>query len=277
MAVINHAKREINAKIVYYGPSAAGKASLFRHVHQRIKPNLCGPLKSMPAGGDTLLFFDYLPFEHAILDGYQVRFHLYTLTGPVTNPGTWKMVLKGADGLAVVAEAGKEQEPATQQALRTLQAVLASHGRDLRQLPCILISSKADQAERQAAVGWGEHWGALPAVLSSAQSGEGVVQALARLSQMVVQQLRATHEAAAGFAEGGCQAGADEHDTGAPPEPEADQSQPSAVLLPPAAVQIGRSSVVQVPLTLQTDGHCRRFMLRVTLDLEEVEHGSLGV
>lgn len=277
MAVINHAKREINAKIVYYGPSAAGKASLFRYIHQRIKPNLCGPLKSMPAGGDTLLFFDYLPFEHAILDGYQVRFHLYTLTGPVTNPGTWKMVLKGVDGLALVAEAGKEQEAATQQALRTLQAVLASHGRDLRQLPCILISSKSDQAERHATAGWSEHWGAFPAVLSSAQSGEGVVQALARLSQMVVQQLRTTHEAAAGFSEGACQAGAEVHETGVPPQPEVNQSQPSAVSLPLAAVQVGRSSIVQLPLTLQVDGHCRRFMLRIALDLEEVDHGSLGV
>jgi len=63
MAVINHAKREINAKIVYFGPPGCGKGALFQFIHQRIKPSLCGPLKSMPAGQDSLLFFDYIPFE----------------------------------------------------------------------------------------------------------------------------------------------------------------------------------------------------------------------
>jgi len=273
MAVINHAKREINAKIVYYGPASAGKGSLFRYIHQRIKPNLCGPLKSMPAAGDTLLFFDYLPFEHAILDGYQVRFHLYTLSGQVTNPGTWKMVLKGVDGLALVAEAGKEQDAATQQAVRTLRAVLAGHGRDLRQLPCILIANKAEQLEQQAAAGWGDDLGQFPAVRSSTQTGEGVVQALASLSQAVVQQLRMTHEAPKDPSEEICPPIAEESETAIAHEPVT--VQPVSLELP--AVQIGQSSVVQLPLTVQVNGQCRHFTLHVTLDLEEVVHGTPGV
>lgn len=273
MAVINHAKREINAKIVYYGPACTGKGSLFRYIHQRIKPNLCGPLKSMPAAGDTLLFFDYLPFEHAILDGYQVRFHLYTLTGPVTNPGTWKMVLKGVDGLAFVTEAGKEQDAATQQALRTLRAVLAGHGRDLLKLPCILIVNKAEQTEQYAAAGWGDDLGQCSVVRSSAKTGEGVVQALASLSQAVVQQLRLTHGASKAPSEEICPSLTDQSEVAVAPEPVS--AQPASLQLP--AVQVGQPCVVQLPLTVQMDGQCRRFTLRVTLDLEEVDHGAPGV
>jgi len=273
MAVINHAKREINAKIVYYGPASTGKGSLFRYIHQRIKPNLCGPLKSMPAAGDTLLFFDYLPFEHAILDGYQVRLHLYTLSGQVTNPGTWKMVLKGVDGLALVAEAGKEQDAATQQALRSLRAVLAGHGRDLRQLPCLLIANKAEQLEQQVAAGWGDDLGQFPAVRSSTITGEGVVQALASLSQAVVQQLRLTHTVPKDPAEDISSPAAEEPEAAVVPEPVS--VQPASLQLP--AVQVGQPSIVQLPLTVQVDGQCRRFTLRVTLDLEEVGHGTPGV
>jgi len=277
MAVINHAKREINAKIVYYGPESAGKGSLFRYIHQRIKPNLCGPLKSMPAGGDTLLFFDYLPFEHAVLDGYQVRFHLYTLTGAVTNPGTWRMVLKGVDGLALVSEAGKEQETATQQALRTLQAVLSGHSRDLRQLPCVLISSKAEHVDRQVTAAWGNDLRQFPVVRSSTQTGEGVVQALATLSQEVLQHLRENHEALTVTAEMLCPPATDNLDTLKMPEQAAGQMPSVSTSLPLAAVQPGQPSIMQVPLTLEVDGQCRRFVLRVALDLEEVGDGSLGV
>lgn len=274
MAVINHAKREINAKIVYYGPAASGKGSLFRYIHQRIKPNLCGPLKSMPAGGDNLLFFDYLPFEQAALDGYQIRFHLYTLTGPVANPGTWKMVLKGLDGLALVAEAGKEQDSVTQQALRTLQAVLAGHGRDLRQLPCVLISSKAERIESQAAAGWGANLGDFPTVRSSSQTGEGVVQALATLSQMIVQQLRMAHEPPLSSSGATCCTDADVAGPASTPTVDASQSPSIEASRSPAAVELGGASVVRLPLTLQVGGQSRHFSLRVTLELEEVDNGS---
>jgi len=277
MAVINHAKREINAKIVYYGPASAGKGSLFRYIHQRIKPSLCGPLRSMPAGGDTLLFFDYLPFEQTVLNGYQVRFHLYTLTGPVTNPGTWKMVLKGVDGLALVSEAGKEQEAATQLALRTLQAVLSGYRCDLRQLPCVLISSKAECVGQQTTAGWGDDLRQFPAVRSSTQSGEGVVQALATLSQEVMQHLRMTHAASTATEEVVSPPAADSCDARKAPEPSDGQSPSFSTSLPPATVKPGEPSSMQLPLILEVDGQCRRFMLRVALNLEEVDDGSLGV
>lgn len=277
MAVINHAKREINAKIVYYGPAGAGKASLFRYVHQRIKPNLCGPLKTMPAGGDNLLFFEYLPFEHTSLDGYQIRFHLYTLTGHVTNPGTWKMILKGVDGLAVIAEAGHEQSTITQQSLRTLQTALANHGRELRQIPCVLISSKAD-CHGQCEAGWGTDLAGIPMVRSSVQTGEGVLQALAVLSQAVVQQLREKQTEAPAATERSSAGGLVV--AGDLPLDKTDTIElhdaPSASRQAPIVLD-GQTNTLQVPLTLSVAGEPRNFMLRVTLNLEEVGDGAHGV
>lgn len=276
MAVINHAKREINAKIVYYGPARSGKASLFRYIHQRIKPSLCGPLKSMPAGGDTLLFFDYLPFEHACLDGYQVRFHLYTLTGPVTNPGIWKMTLKGVDGLAVVSEVGQEQSETTLQAVRTLQSVVAGHGRELRHVPCILVSNKDDSGgERSAA--WGGDLSGMPTLRSSAVTGEGVLQALAALSQAVVRQLREEHAEAAPVESEHFSTDSDV--TGTSLSSESQPFELEQVVSSEAAPVLlaGHPTTLQLPVTLQVAGEPRRFSLRITLNLEEVADGDFGV
>lgn len=272
MAVINHAKREINAKLVFFGPAGSGKSSLFSYIHQRVKPSLCGPLKSMPAGGDTLQFFDYLPFEHALLDGYRVRFHLYTLTGPVENPGTWKMTLKGADGLALVVEKGREQSESTVHSVRSLRSILSSHGRDLQKTPCVLISTKADQSEQEAAC-WGVELATMPMVQSSVVTGEGVLQALTSLSQAVLERLREEQQQATTGANE--QADADPGDSSAAPA--AVELLEELRTVEGAVLQAGEITTLQVPLTLQVAGVPRRFALRITLDLEEVGDGHLGV
>lgn len=273
MAVINHAKREINAKLVFFGPAGSGKASLFSYIHKRVKPSLCGPLKSMPAGGDTLQFFDYLPFEHAILDGYRVRLHLYTLTGPVENPGTWKMTLKGADGLALVVEKGMEQSDLTVQSLRYLRSIVTSHGRDLLKTPCVLISTKADQLE-QKTVDWGAELATLPRVQSSIMTGEGVLQALTSLSQAVFQRLREEQQLQAATTLQACVN--EQADDDQPPEPAIELFEGSALEGVPV-LQAGEATTLQVPVMLQVAGVPRRFALRITLNLEEVGDGHLGV
>ena len=93
MAIINNAKREINAKIVYYGHEGAGKGTSLRYLYGRIKPSLRGELKTLLASGGSLLFFDFSPFEQTVFGGYRIRFHIYTLPGKVNNPAAWKMTL----------------------------------------------------------------------------------------------------------------------------------------------------------------------------------------
>src|SRR5512137_12197 len=126
MALVNHAKHEINAKIVYYGHEGAGKRASLQYIYDRIRPALRGELKTLPTGGDSLLFFDFSPFEKPVFGGYRLRFHVYSLTGMVSNPAAWKMTLKGADGLVIVADAAPENLPAARESILLLRDSLGA-------------------------------------------------------------------------------------------------------------------------------------------------------
>ncbi len=263
MALINHAKREINAKLVYYGPAGSGKFSLFRYIHQRIKPSLCGPLRSMPAGDDTLVFFDYLPFEQASLGGYRIRFHLYTLTGPVHNPATWRMVLKGVDGMALVAESGGEQGDEAVQALQSLQAMLDAHGRDLRKIPLVLLSTKADQPQPEPPA-WGDALVGITSLHCSSITGAGVLQGLTSLSQEVFLRLREEQAAAANLPAGSDEAVGGAHAAAAVQNASVEEMEQGAV----HELQPGKAVTLRLPVILSDLGGQRQLSLRVTLALE---------
>lgn len=274
MAVINHAKREINAKIVYYGPPAVGKGSLFRYIHQRIRPTLCGPLKSMPAGGATLQFFDYLPFEQPGEDGYRIRFHLYTLTGVVDNPATWKMVLKGVDGLAIVLPAGCERQDESASLLRQLDGMLASYGTAISVLPSVQLLHQADKLERQADNGTAMELAGRPLIRSSVVTGEGVLQTLATLSQEVVRSLRQQQlEEVAGPAT------LEPLSVSEPAAVVADSpaAQPSLAEAELPLVVAGETTILRVPVMVQVGGRARRVNLQVSIQIEEDDDASDGV
>lgn len=188
MAVVNHIKREINVKIVYYGPERSGKSTSLRYVYDRIKPELRGDLKSVPASGSSLLFFDFSPFEQPIFGGYRIRLHLYTLQGRVANPAAWKMTLKGADGLVIVTDAAGEELSSAQQSVVQLREFLVSYGVVLDDLPVVLQLNKADLAGAVDGNSRASDLG-LPgssACLTTAVSGEGVLKALTGLSRIVM-------------------------------------------------------------------------------------------
>jgi signal recognition particle receptor subunit beta len=136
MALINHAKREINAKIVYYGREGTGKRNSLQYIYDRIKPSLRGELKFPSSKGDSLFFFDFSPFENPVFGEYRIRFHVYTLPGKVANPAAWKMTLKGADGLVIVADGATV--PAERENISVLRGFLAAYGVALNDLPCVL-------------------------------------------------------------------------------------------------------------------------------------------
>lgn len=192
MAIVNHAKREINAKIVYYGHESAGKGTSLRYVFDRIKPTLRGELKIQPTAGSTLLFFDFSPFEQPIFGGYRIRFHIYTLHGKVANPASWKMTLKGTDGLVFVADASPGALPATQQSLSQVRDFLNAYGVGLHDIPMVLQFNKADQvgqisaSELAASLGLAD----CSACLTTATAGEGVLEALSQLSREIMLRIR---------------------------------------------------------------------------------------
>lgn len=192
MAIINKAKREINAKIVYYGHEGAGKSTSLRYLYERIKPSLRGELKTLMASGGSLLFFDFSPFEQPVFGGYRIRFHIYTLPGRVNNPAAWKMTLKGADGVVLVVDAA-DSSPAGRQGMESLRDYLASYGMSLHDMPAVLQINKADRnrsatTTATAALLELEH---LPGCLSTALNGEGVLETFSNLSRQIMERISA--------------------------------------------------------------------------------------
>jgi len=191
MALINHAKREINAKIVYYGREGVGKRVSLKYLYDRIKPSLRGELKTVPASGDSLLFFDFSPFEHPVFGGYRIRFHMYSLTGAVTNPAAWKMTLKGADGVVIVADASPEKVPVTRESISRLRGFLAAYGVGLHDIPCVLQLNRTGSSGRSREADIAEELDVpdMRTCFCEAGSGGGVLEALSLLSRDIMARI----------------------------------------------------------------------------------------
>lgn len=191
MALINHAKREINAKIVYYGLEGVGKRVSLHYLYDRVKPALRGELKTVPAGDDSLLFFDFSPFAQPQFGGYRIRFHMYSLTGKVTNPAAWKMTLKGADGVVIVADASSETAPATRESISRLREFLAAYGVGLHDIPCVLQLNRVDSHGRPPVAGIAAELDVpdMPTCFSATGMGEGVLEALSLLSRDIMARI----------------------------------------------------------------------------------------
>jgi hypothetical protein len=149
---------------------------------------LRGELKTVPASGDSLLFFDFSPFEHPVLGGYRIRFHMYSLTGAVTNPAAWKMTLKGADGVVIVADASPEKVPSTRESISRLRGFLAAYGVGLHDIPCVLQLNRFGSTGHSPQAGIAEELDVpgMRACYSEAGSGGGVLEALSLLSRDIM-------------------------------------------------------------------------------------------
>jgi signal recognition particle receptor subunit beta len=193
MALINHTKREINAKLVYVGPTGAGKETNLSVVYRKMKPDCRSKLKSMATQNGRMLFFDFTLPGGGEVDGYLVRFHLYTLVGGAAGAAAWKPVLKGADGVLFIADSRPEMAAANSESLASLHECLQSCGATLAGTPHVIQCNKRDLAEslpmetmRQL-----EADSNTPFMPASAAKGEGVMESLTRLVRMVMKELGA--------------------------------------------------------------------------------------
>ena len=144
MTFINYASREINCKIVYYGPGLCGKTTNLQHIYDSTAPAAKGKLISLATETDRTLFFDFMPLELGTVRGFKTRFHLYTVPGQVYYDASRKLILKGVDGVVFVADSQEERMDANIESLYNLEENLQTQGYDLKQLPYVLQLNKRD-------------------------------------------------------------------------------------------------------------------------------------
>jgi signal recognition particle receptor subunit beta len=144
MSFINYASREINCKIVYYGPGLGGKTTNLQYIYERTNPQNKGQLISLATETDRTLFFDFLPLDLGSVRGFRTRFHLYTVPGQVFYDASRKLILKGVDGVIFVADSQEARMDANLEALDNLKHNLHENGFDLAALPYALQFNKRD-------------------------------------------------------------------------------------------------------------------------------------
>ena len=162
MSMINYASREINCKLVYYGPGLGGKTTNLEFVYNKVAPGSRGKMISLATETERTLFFDFLPVDLGTIRGFKVKFHLYTVPGQVYYNASRKLILKGVDGVVFVADSQIERMDANIEAMQNLYENMAQHGYDLTRIPFAIQYNKRDLpnaapvAELQAALnpGW---------------------------------------------------------------------------------------------------------------------------
>ncbi len=144
MSFINYSSREINCKIVYYGPGLCGKTTNLQYVYAKTNPDAKGKMISLATETERTLFFDFLPLSLGEIRGFKTRFHLYTVPGQVFYDASRKLILKGVDGVVFVADSQIERMEANLESMENLRVNLAEHGYDLDRVPFIVQYNKRD-------------------------------------------------------------------------------------------------------------------------------------
>ena len=192
MTFINYAAREINCKIVYYGPGLCGKTTNLQYIYERTNPDAKGKMISLATETDRTLFFDFLPLALGEIRGFKTRFHLYTVPGQVFYDASRKLILKGVDGVVFVADSQEERMEANIESIRNLEENLREHGFDLASIPYALQFNKRDLPTAMPAE---ELYRVLnykrePTFEAVATTGVGVFDTLKAVAKLILVELR---------------------------------------------------------------------------------------
>lgn len=144
MSFINYSSREINCKIVYYGPGLCGKTTNLQYVYNKTAPEAKGKMISLATETERTLFFDFLPLSLGEIRGFKTRFHLYTVPGQVFYDASRKLILKGVDGVVFVADSQEERMEANLESMDNLRTNLTEQGYDLDKIPFVIQYNKRD-------------------------------------------------------------------------------------------------------------------------------------
>ncbi|MDD3294426.1 MAG: GTPase domain-containing protein, partial [Geobacteraceae bacterium] len=192
MALVNDVKKEIHAKIVYFGPAQSGKTTNLEYIYGKLKPEYRGAFKFMNTSSGKIVFFDFMRPELAGVEDYSVRFHIYTAPGEVSVPAIWKNALKGADGIVFVADADPSRMLENRRSLESLKCFLLEQGTKLGDVPCIFQCNKKDLADQSSLEQMKslleiDEFRMIPA---SARAGEAVLPTLSEMIKLILQKLR---------------------------------------------------------------------------------------
>jgi len=192
LSFINFAAREINCKIVYYGPGLGGKTTNLQHIFDKTGEQQKGKMISLATETDRTLFFDFLPLDLGTIRGFKTRFHLYTVPGQVFYDASRKLILRGVDGVVFVADSQSERADANVEAQENLVQNLNEHGYDFATIPYVLQLNKRDLPnvlsvdEMKQQLRRREE----PVFESIASQGQGVFETLKEIARQVLVELK---------------------------------------------------------------------------------------
>jgi mutual gliding-motility protein MglA len=192
MSFINYASREINCKIVYYGPGLCGKTTNLQFIYQKTAPEAKGKMISLATETERTLFFDFLPLALGEIRGFKTRFHLYTVPGQVFYDASRKLILKGVDGVVFVVDSQEERMDANIESLDNLRNNLEEQGYDLDKLPFVIQYNKRDlpylisveELRREI------NLTGVPDFEACASTGEGVFETLKAVAKLILIDLK---------------------------------------------------------------------------------------
>ena len=192
MSFINYSSREINCKIVYYGPGLCGKTTNLQFIYNKTNAETKGKLISLSTETDRTLFFDFLPLSLGEIRGFKTRFHLYTVPGQVFYDASRKLILKGVDGVVFVADSQVERMEANMESVENLKVNLAEQGYDLNKIPYVIQYNKRDLPNAVAPEELRKvlNTRSVPEYQAVAPTGVGVFDTLKAVAKLVLTELR---------------------------------------------------------------------------------------
>lgn len=192
MSFINYATKEINCKIIYFGPGFSGKTTNVQYVYEQTQQEQRGKLVTLSTENERTLFFDFLPLAIGDVRGYKTRFHLYTIPGQTFYEVSRQFILKGVDGIVFVADSQADRMEANIESFESLEKSLEKQGYDINKLPLVLQYNKRDMPGIVTIRELEATFNPMRRTYfeAVANRGQGVMETLQSISQLVIRELK---------------------------------------------------------------------------------------
>jgi signal recognition particle receptor subunit beta len=186
MSFVNYHTKEVNCKIVYYGPGLGGKTTNIQYVYQKTSSDNKGRMVTLNTENERTLFFDFLPLELGEIRGFKTRFHLYTVPGQIFYESSRKLILRGVDGVVFVADSQVEKMEQNLESLESLKSNLIEQGYDVHKLPIVIQWNKRDLPNITPVKEMSKklNQNSYPEFEAIATQGEGVFETLKMISKL---------------------------------------------------------------------------------------------